>query len=187
MKSVRLQLLVTLVATAVAAGMFIHRGLPPGMGIQAGARRASLGSPSPAGNIGTVRRNIRWGVDVNAKDHDGRTPLHYVWNRDIAELLIAKGADVSVKDKYGTTPLHLAGNKEIAALLIAKGANVNAKNNGGMTPLHYAYDKNMAELLIAQGLDVNAKDKGGKTPLQIAIEKGHKGVAECLRKHGARE
>ena len=41
--------------------------------------------------------------------------------------------------------------------------------------------------LIAKSADVNAKDDMGVTPLGFAAGKGHKDVAELLKKHGAKE
>ena len=49
--------------------------------------------------------------DVNWKDQNGKTPLHYAackGHKEIAELLIANGADVNAKDDKGRTPLDRA-------------------------------------------------------------------------------
>ena len=59
-------------------------------------------------------------------------------HNETAELLIAKGLDVNAKNDGGETPLHSAGNKEVAELLIEKGADVNAKDVDGDTPLDWA-------------------------------------------------
>ena len=110
------------------------------------------------GKIEGVKKAIAAGVDVNAKDEDGGTPLLYATlsgHKEVAELLIAKGADVNAKNEDGHTPLHYAavmGHKEIAELLIAKGADVNAKGVNGVTPLFGAAwggRKEIAELLIS--------------------------------------
>jgi ankyrin repeat protein len=67
--------------------------------------------------------------------------LHYAANKEIAELLIAEDANVNEKDDNGSTPLHFAavnGPKVIVELLIAEGADVNAKDERGKTPLDLA-------------------------------------------------
>ncbi len=49
------------------------------------------------------------GADPNARDMDGRTPLHYVAGSpyvDCIKLLLAKGADPNARDNDGRTPLH---------------------------------------------------------------------------------
>ena len=76
-----------------------------------------------AGNIEAAKQAIAAGTDVNTKNRNGVTPLHYAaWDahKEIAELLITNGAEVNAKDKNGRTPLLYAtvtGHKEIADLL----------------------------------------------------------------------
>jgi ankyrin repeat protein len=53
------------------------------------------------------------GIDVNAKNNDGETPLHtaarcYYFNDEAIRWLVAKGADVHVKDNFGKTALENA-------------------------------------------------------------------------------
>ena len=68
-----------------------------------------------AGNIEAVKQHLAAGMDVNAKDEDGVTPLHEaaLWgHNEVSELLIANGAEVNaiiVSGPYqGKTPLDLA-------------------------------------------------------------------------------
>ena len=68
-----------------------------------------------AGNIEAVKQHLAAGMDVNAKDEDGVTPLHEaaLWgHNEVTELLIANGAEVNaiiVSGPYqGKTPLDLA-------------------------------------------------------------------------------
>ena len=106
------------------------------------------------------------------------------------------GVDVNAKDDVGQTPLHLAaeyGQKEVAVLLITNGADVNAKTQIGVTALHGAatqgYSK-IIELLISKGADANAKvasgSHKGKTPLDAAKETNHPETADLLRKLGGK-
>jgi PTS system fructose-specific IIA component/PTS system nitrogen regulatory IIA component len=136
---------------------------------------------------------ISQGVEINAKDKDGRTPLHEAakryGNATKLKCLIAKGADVNVKDNAGKTPLHDAVadiywmRLEMVQDLISHGADVHAKDVKGNTPLHiaaastgnyYVGKRNISKqvdilkFLIASGADVNAKNHQGETPLDVA-------------------
>jgi len=74
-----------------------------------------------SGNIEAVKQHLNDGAEVNAKNSDGRTPLHlaaFGGHKEIVELLIAKGGDVNARDFLGMTPLNMAaGHKETAELL----------------------------------------------------------------------
>ena len=101
-------------------------------------------------------------------------------------------SDVNWKDQNGKTLLHYAawkGHKEIAELLIANGADVNAMNMWGGTPLQWAArggHKEIVELLIENEADLNVKDKGGLTSLDWAIYYHHPETTDLLRKHGGK-
>ena len=95
----------------------------------------------------------------------------------MVELLINGGADVNAKNDDNRTPLHFAmirGTPKIVEMLIKNGANVNAQTKSKETPLHGVAngdsDKHyaIAELLLNNGADVNLKDTNDKTPLDVA-------------------
>ena len=106
------------------------------------------------------------GVDINAKEGDERTPLHYAPTKKIAELLIKNGAHLNAESKFGT-PLNSAiyrGHMEVAELLIENGADVNAKDDHGQTPLDTAIqfkEPELANLL---------RKHGGKTKVELKAE-----------------
>ena len=84
------------------------------------------------------------GVDVNAQDKEGDTPLHiaalYGDSTSVSSLL-QRRANPSAQDEYGHTPLHEAitgGNAEVVQILINK-SDVNARSVSGITPLDRAY------------------------------------------------
>ncbi|OZH54327.1 hypothetical protein AFK68_11665 [Hydrocoleum sp. CS-953] len=100
---------------------------------------------------------------------------------EVIDILISNGAQVNAKNNNDNTPLHYAGkSQEITALLINKGADVNAKNNQGITPLHNSRRRGVAEILITHGADINAQDKKGKTPLHYLVTNDSQSAAELL-------
>ena len=68
----------------------------------------SIHEAAKTGNIKAVKQALAAGVDVNAKDEGGWTPLYVAKNKEFTELLIENGANVNAKDKDGYTPLDWA-------------------------------------------------------------------------------
>ena len=135
------------------------------------------------------------GVNVQAKDDSGRTPLHYAaqdGDLPMVQCLLQVGAGVDVRqDADDATALHLAsyfGHDWIVGLLLVNGANVRAATDDGRTPLHLAAEKDhdaVVELLLAAGADPNVQDGNGNTPLYLAVAEDHDAVAARLLAVGA--
>jgi len=84
------------------------------------------------------------GVDVDVRDADNRTALHYaVQSREplAVQRLIGALADVDAVDNYQYAPIHLAarkGNMKALRMLIAAGADINAEIDVGFTAVDLA-------------------------------------------------
>ena len=82
-------------------------------------------------NPDVIRHLIALGVDVNARDIDMWTPLHFAartQNSRVVKLLIDAGAEIDAVDNEGITPLHQCllerpCNLEVAEMLLAAGAD----------------------------------------------------------------
>jgi hypothetical protein len=89
---------------------------------------------------------LDYGVDINAHNDVGCTPLNFGFNGcfndpKVVQLLLDHDADPNVPMKGGITPLHHAsryGTIEVARLLAEHGASIEAKDEEGKTPLDYA-------------------------------------------------
>ena len=85
--------------------------------------RTPISVAASSGSDKTVQVLIEKGCNINAKDENGRTPLHWIaMCKDksiVASLLIEHGCDLDPKDVNDQTPLHVAANcgfEEMAAL-----------------------------------------------------------------------
>ncbi|XP_047106385.1 26S proteasome non-ATPase regulatory subunit 10-like [Schistocerca piceifrons] len=122
-----------------------------------------------------VRTLLAAGVDPNARDANGDTPLHAV-----------AAADVDAADSSGSTPLHYAvraGNLGVARVLLAAGADVEARDAEGDTPLLRAAARGCADAvaaLVAAGARTDAADAAGRTAAQVARLLGHNGLISAL-------
>lgn len=125
------------------------------------------------------------GADVNCRDTDGLTALHWaVWSASIETiryLVCEQGCDVNVAGSAGLleTPLHYVlrchttqppgEGLELLAMLLQRGADKEARSAHGRTPLHYAAAKldggEYLDFLCKAGCDVEARSDAQDTPL----------------------
>ena len=146
-------------------------------------------------NKEAVRSLLKQRVDVNARQADGATALHWAahWNDlEAAELLIRGGADVNAANDYGVTPLSLACTNANAAMvesLLKAGANAEAVLPTGETVLMTCArigSLGGVQSLLAHGAHVDSKDtEYGQTALMWAAAQGHSAVAQVLIEKGA--
>ena len=128
-----------------------------------------------------LRVLVRTGLDVDAKDDLGFTPLHVcsmLGQYDHIKTLISCGADLEARNNQGWTALHIAvinyrGCLDTIRLLLESGADIEARTDDGVTPLMWAASKNDAPKLIQyltdHGSDISAGDIEGKTSLHYAV------------------
>ena len=97
-------------------------------------------------DISSVRSFVSQGADVNLKDVNGWTPLHFAAQQnsaEIANLLLESGAEIDAANMQGNTPLseavfHSKGDGELIKLLRSKGADPYYTNEHGQTPVGLA-------------------------------------------------
>jgi ankyrin repeat protein len=128
----------------------------------------------------TIDNILEQGAIVDAKDHEGNTPLMEAvraGSLETVKLLAESGANIMTRNKQGDTPLHLAVGKNrnnIVTWLLDRGASIHAKNNSGETPLTLALGVKefsaMVPILLKER--INEPDDEGRSPLHIAIKKG---------------
>lgn len=126
---------------------------------------------------------VKLGLDVNALDMDGRTPLLNAasyGDNALVEILIKSGAKVALVNEDGVTPLMYAcsynGDPALIKLLLRSGSAINAVDDSGFNALMYSfYGENPTELvslLVKEGADVKFRSYDGRTSLHLAASCG---------------
>ena len=116
-----------------------------------------------------MRELLRQGVDVNARDAQGRTALFYINSfcpqKDLkAKLLIEAGADVNARDAQGLPPL----------LALPYVHDLRIPQQYSCAPI--------IRLLAEAGADLNACDSDGYTRIELMLRRGNLSLMdrECV-------
>jgi len=171
------------------AGLLLVAGL-------VGAASSEVADAAMKGNKDALRSLLQRKADVNGRQIDGTTALHWAVRADdleTADLLIRAGANVSAANRDGATPLLLAtdnGNAAMLEKLIKAGANPNAAlTKDGDTALMMAARTGKTDAiktLLDLGAQVNTKETwGDTTALMWAVSERHPAAAKMLVEHGA--
>lgn len=133
--------------------------------------------------IETIKWLIVHGLDIEAVDREGLTPLHGCAHSQNAQGIVGllqQGADPNARDLQGNRPLHTVAqtqypnmfNAQTIDVLVEAGADIDARNHLGQTPLHLAAKVGATQAmfhLISRGADIDAEDHRGLRPLHFPI------------------
>jgi ankyrin repeat protein len=142
-----------------------------------------------ANDLDSVKLLLRYLANVNARDHEGLSPLDFTYDTTIQELLEVRGAILSL---FGSV---IGGHADRVKILVEQRADLMERNKLERTVFHIAATfKNTAVLKVLTGArrhlghefcNVNAQDYIGWTPLHYAVEKRRTKAVEVLLKAGA--
>ncbi|TBW51304.1 ankyrin repeat domain-containing protein [Marinobacter halodurans] len=119
--------------------------------------------PRRRGGVDIVRELLDSGLNPNAQDDNGWTPLHFAsqsCQAKVATVLVSAGANPNLVDSHGNGPLWVAtmnarGNDNVVVLLLENGAVADHRNKHGRSPLDMA-------TTIGHGLDLVFQQAGSR-------------------------
>jgi len=138
-----------------------------------------------------VHTLVGMGLDINAVDKEGKTPLHYaayIGRYSLVKYLVEHKADVHMKDNQHKTPLVYAIEKNRIKVIIYLSKEVNkldAKHKiNGLFDSAKRGDMN-AMAYFLEYHEINTVNEDGKTALHIASESGQYEIVSFLLDSGA--
>jgi ankyrin repeat protein len=146
-------------------------------------------------DINALRELLEDGADVNTRQPDGATALHWAvhrGNQEMVQLLTAAGADLNARNELGVSPISVAcanGEGVIVKILVDAGADAHAALGTGESALMTCSrtgSREGVQALLDQGADANAMEsEKNQTALMWAVSQKHPEVARLLIKYGA--
>jgi len=143
------------------------------------------------GHASCVRPLLVHGAEIDQKDGNLWTPLHYAsfnGHGDVVQLL-ERGPDIiilirtSIAKRSMTLFIH---SIKVVVGLLKRGADIDAADEDGCTPLHHAFSNGHAkviELLLQNGANINAVNKVNCTPLDYDFFNEYDKVVELFGKN----
>ena len=144
-----------------------------------------------------VSLQVEAGADVNRRDSDGNTTLHYACVSEddrlstIEYLLTINPSLVNEPGYHGRSPLYVACREArlpVVKCLLEHGADLNQCDGDGKAAIHFACEYRKSDVvthLIENGADINHRDNHGQIPLHEACESSTTDVVKHLVEHGA--
>ncbi|KAI8391245.1 uncharacterized protein BYT42DRAFT_610492 [Radiomyces spectabilis] len=105
-------------------------------------------------------------IEIDAKDHDGTTPLIYAacfGKAEIAQALLTAGANIDIQDSFGWSALMWAtsnNHNDLVKILLEHGASAQTKSAKGRTVFDFVNTDNQK---IVDILAVNPRDSVSST------------------------
>lgn len=159
-----------------------------------------------------LQRLMDIGMNVNQRNHLGRTVLHAVCSRDdfgenqnrdsvytILDYLLGKCECLIVSDNEGIQPLHIAAtiSETFVHKILNAGADIRAATDDKMTVLHLAArarQSGIIDMILSRATSlsektrlefVNSQDEVGRTALHYACRSGRPETVKSLLEAGA--
>ena len=150
-----------------------------------GGKHSTIHRAVASRNVQAIKDFLDSGIDVNAKNNDGETPLDVTdGDKEIIDLLRKLGGK--------NTTIHravAAGNFEEIKEFLTSGGNVNELSSSSKsTLLHLAVwngHEKIVQYLLTKGADINPKNNLGFTPVDV-VQPREPNIADLLRKHGGK-
>ncbi len=179
-------------ATKVGADASTSGGEPGKPALTATER--ALFTAASRGNAQDTAALLRGGVDVNAVDEKGWSPLTWAIDKGhakVAVLLIEGGASVNHQTRFGSSVLAFAVGRGLSAVvkkLLEHGADPNLADSDGAVALMQAAQTgniHFAEQLLRHGARLHHRTNVGETALMMAAANNRLNAARWLIERGA--